>query len=104
MSLKDSTPKTLGPEHTYWILVMKGQRQKKLHKKKDIEIESCFIRYEMFELLNQEFSFEVDVSNLPCGLNGALYFVAMDADGGKVSRCPSTIVMDTLIFVLNKFF
>ena len=23
-----------------------------------------------------------DVSNLPCGLNGALYFVAMDADGG----------------------
>ena len=42
-------------------------------------------RYEMFKLLNQEFSFEVDTSNLPCGLNGALYFVAMDADGGKVS-------------------
>merc|ERR1712048_1127318 len=29
------------------------------------------------------FTFDVDVSNLPCGLNGALYFVSMDADGGK---------------------
>lgn len=38
--------------------------------------------YQTFNLLNQEFSFDVDVSNLPCGLNGALYFVAMDADGG----------------------
>lgn len=38
--------------------------------------------YEMFQLKNQEFSFEVDVSNLPCGLNGALYFVAMEKDGG----------------------
>lgn len=39
--------------------------------------------YEMFKLLSQEFTFDVDVSNLPCGLNGALYFVSMDADGGK---------------------
>ncbi|TPR11185.1 putative integral membrane protein [Aspergillus niger] len=38
--------------------------------------------YELFKLLGQEFTFDVDVSNLPCGLNGALYFVAMDADGG----------------------
>lgn len=38
--------------------------------------------YFMFQLKNQEFSFEVDVSNLPCGLNGALYFVGMEADGG----------------------
>ncbi|KAJ5550798.1 hypothetical protein N7535_001262 [Penicillium sp. DV-2018c] len=38
--------------------------------------------YEMFKLLNQEFTFDVDVSQLPCGLNGALYFVNMDADGG----------------------
>ena len=43
----------------------------------------------MFKLLNQEFSFEVDASNLPCGLNGALYFVAMDADGGKVYESES---------------
>lgn len=38
--------------------------------------------YAQFKLLNAEFTFDVDVSNLPCGLNGALYFVSMDADGG----------------------
>jgi len=38
--------------------------------------------YAQFSLLNQEFTFDVDVSNLPCGLNGALYFVSMDKDGG----------------------
>lgn len=38
--------------------------------------------YQTFSLLNQEFTFDVDVSNLPCGLNGALYFVSMDKDGG----------------------
>jgi len=38
--------------------------------------------YRMFKLKNHEFTFDVDVSNLPCGLNGALYFVAMDQDGG----------------------
>lgn len=44
--------------------------------------------YEIFDLLNQEFTFTVDVSGLPCGLNGALYFVVMDADGG-VSKYPN---------------
>nr|ADN88316.1 cellobiohydrolase I [Neolentinus lepideus] len=44
--------------------------------------------YEMFKLLNQEFTFDVDVSNLPCGLNGALYFSQMDADGG-LSKFPT---------------
>ncbi|KAG7086412.1 hypothetical protein E1B28_002367 [Marasmius oreades] len=39
-------------------------------------------KYQTFNLLNQEFTFDVDMSNLPCGLNGALYFVSMDADGG----------------------
>lgn len=42
----------------------------------------------MFKLKNMEFTFDVDVSNLPCGLNGALYFVKMDADGG-VSQYPT---------------
>jgi len=36
----------------------------------------------MFNLKNREFTFTVDVSNLPCGLNGALYFVEMSSDGG----------------------
>jgi cellulose 1,4-beta-cellobiosidase len=44
--------------------------------------------YEMFKLLNQEFTFDVDVSNLPCGLNGAVYFSQMDADGG-LSKYPN---------------
>ncbi|KAG6364541.1 hypothetical protein INS49_006142 [Diaporthe citri] len=38
--------------------------------------------YQGFNLLGNEFTFDVDVSNLPCGLNGALYFVSMDLDGG----------------------
>lgn len=44
--------------------------------------------YEMFKLLNQEFTFDVDVSKLPCGLNGAVYFSGMDADGG-LSKYPN---------------
>jgi len=39
--------------------------------------------YNVIKLLGKEFTFDVDVSNLPCGLNGALYFVEMQADGGK---------------------
>jgi len=39
--------------------------------------------YKIFKLKNREFTFTADVSNLPCGLNGALYFVSMDADGGS---------------------
>lgn len=38
--------------------------------------------YELFKPLNQEFTFDVDVSALPCGLNGAVYFSEMSADGG----------------------
>lgn len=37
---------------------------------------------------NQEFSFDVDVSSLECGINGAIYFVEMDADGGS-SKYPT---------------
>jgi len=40
-------------------------------------------KYEMFKLLNQEFTFTVDVSDMPCGVNGALYFVQMTEDGDK---------------------
>jgi cellulose 1,4-beta-cellobiosidase len=37
----------------------------------------------MFKLKNKEFTFTVNVSSLDCGINGALYFVQMDRDGGK---------------------
>lgn len=40
-------------------------------------------KYVMFKLLNQELSIDVDMSTLPCGENGALYFSEMEADGGK---------------------
>jgi cellulose 1,4-beta-cellobiosidase len=39
--------------------------------------------YQVLKLKGKEFTFDVDVSNLPCGLNGALYFVEMRGDGGK---------------------
>ncbi|KAJ7670314.1 cellulose 1,4-beta-cellobiosidase precursor [Mycena rosella] len=38
--------------------------------------------YQMLSLLNQEFTFDVDMSNLGCGLNGALYLSEMAVDGG----------------------
>ncbi|KAF2469588.1 glycoside hydrolase [Lindgomyces ingoldianus] len=37
--------------------------------------------YEMFKLIGNEFTFDVDLSQLPCGLNGALYFVSMPQKG-----------------------
>ncbi|CAK7237090.1 hypothetical protein SBRCBS47491_009858 [Sporothrix bragantina] len=39
--------------------------------------------YEMFNLLGQELAFQVDVSKLPCGMNGALYMIEMEKNGGK---------------------
>ena len=33
--------------------------------------------YQMFNLKNKEFAFDVDVSKLGCGINGALYMVQM---------------------------
>ncbi|EFX01900.1 beta-cellobiosidase [Grosmannia clavigera kw1407] len=44
-------------------------------------------KYQMFTLLGNEFTFDVDASKLGCGLNGALYFVSMDEDGG-MSKYP----------------
>lgn len=38
--------------------------------------------YQMFNLKNQEFAFDVDVSRVPCGLKSAVYLVEMDRDGG----------------------
>lgn len=38
--------------------------------------------YEIFKPLNQEFSFDVNMAHLPCGINGALYLSQMATDGG----------------------
>ncbi|KAL1836222.1 hypothetical protein VTJ49DRAFT_5417 [Mycothermus thermophilus] len=42
-------------------------------------------KYQMFTLMNNEFAFDVDLSTVECGLNSALYFVAMEEDGGMRS-------------------
>ena len=42
-------------------------------------------KYQMFTLQGNEFAFDVDLSQLDCGLNGALYMVSMDADGGMAA-------------------
>jgi cellulose 1,4-beta-cellobiosidase len=43
-------------------------------------------KYMMFKLKNHEFTYTVDDSKLVCGLNGALYFVEMSADGGAAEH------------------
>ncbi|KAK6507740.1 hypothetical protein TWF481_006162 [Arthrobotrys musiformis] len=44
--------------------------------------------YVQLKLKNQEISFDVDVSQLPCGENAALYLVEMRADGGRSTYTP----------------
>lgn len=43
-------------------------------------------KYQTFTLSGNELAFDVDLSTVDCGLNAALYFVAMDADGGMSSQ------------------
>jgi len=40
-------------------------------------------KYEMLKLTGNEFTFEVDATTLPCGMNSALYLSEMEAKGGK---------------------
>lgn len=42
-------------------------------------------KYQTFTLMNNEFTFDVDLSTVECGLNAALYFVSMEEDGGMKS-------------------
>ena len=44
--------------------------------------------YEMLKLTGREFTFDVDTSKLPCGMNGALYLSEMDKKGGKSKLNP----------------
>ncbi|KAJ5131909.1 hypothetical protein N7448_006067 [Penicillium atrosanguineum] len=45
--------------------------------------------YDMLRLLNQELSFDVDVSSLVCGMNGALYLSEMLESGGRSELNPA---------------
>jgi hypothetical protein len=50
--------------------------------------------YQVFKVPNQEFSFDVDVLSLPCGLNSALYLTEMDADI-STSPIPTPMIQST---------
>jgi cellulose 1,4-beta-cellobiosidase len=39
--------------------------------------------YKLFKMLQKEISFEVDLSNMPCGTNAAIYFSEMEKTGNK---------------------
>lgn len=52
-------------------------------------LEETETSYEMLQLTGQELSFDVDVSKLPCGMNGALYLSEMGADGGQSEANPA---------------
>lgn len=45
--------------------------------------------YEGLKLLGQELSFDVDLSRLGCGMNGALYLSEMSLDGNKGTSNPA---------------
>jgi cellulose 1,4-beta-cellobiosidase len=45
--------------------------------------------YAMFSMLDRELAFDVDLSKLPCGTNGALYFSEMSASGGQSDLNPA---------------
>jgi len=53
----------------------------------------------MFSLVNQEFTFDVDLSEMPCGYNAALYFVGMSENEGQAedgtSYCDAQAVAGT---------
>ncbi|KAA0202194.1 hypothetical protein HAZT_HAZT006689, partial [Hyalella azteca] len=42
-------------------------------------------KYKMFRMKNREFTFDVDTSLLPCGMNGGVFFAEMEEDGGMAS-------------------
>ncbi|KAH9886106.1 glycoside hydrolase [Xylariomycetidae sp. FL2044] len=45
-------------------------------------------KYQMFTMNGNEIAFDVENADLGCGLNGAVYFVSMDEDGG-MARYPT---------------
>lgn len=45
--------------------------------------------YEMLRLNNQELTYDVDLSQLGCGMNGALYLSEMDASGSRSDLNPA---------------
>merc|ERR1712176_1727702 len=70
--IQDGVKLNFVTEHEYGVNV--GSR---LYSIEDDE------NYKLFYLKNHEFSYEVDVSELQCAINRAMYFVEMSENGGK---------------------
>ncbi len=64
-----------------FVLVNQGQYSRNVGGRVYLLDESG-TNYRMFPMLNREFTFTVDDHEMNCGINGALYFVEMEADGG----------------------
>jgi cellulase len=47
------------------------------------------LNYEMLQLVGQELTYDVDVSQLGCGMNGALYLSEMEASGSRSDLNPA---------------
>ncbi len=45
--------------------------------------------YQMLQLVNQEFTYDVDMSKVGCGVNGALYLSEMEESGGRSDANPA---------------
>ncbi|CAK7222570.1 hypothetical protein SCUCBS95973_004886 [Sporothrix curviconia] len=45
--------------------------------------------YQLLKLINQEFTYDVDMSKVGCGVNGALYLSEMEASGGRSAANPA---------------
>jgi cellulase len=47
------------------------------------------MNYEMMQLVNKEFTYDVDLSQLVCGMNGALYLSEMEKSGSRSETNPA---------------
>lgn len=61
----------------------------------------------MFKLKGKEFTFDVDLSSMPCGFNAALYFVGMTANAGGAEKgtkyCDAQAVAGTFCSEMDLF-
>ena len=70
---------TTGSDSLTLKFITKGQYSTNIGSRTYLMQDSS--NYQMFKLPGNEFTFDVDLSKLPCGLNGALYFVSMPQKG-----------------------
>lgn len=76
-------------ERTYGVRTLRSADTLELDFKKGSNVGSRVYmmdgpeEYRRFKLKNREFSMEVSVEQLRCGMNGAVYFIEMDRLGGK---------------------